>query len=80
MDKEFLKGLPCDKDNCRLMRLPNVSVFHGTTPEVVDRKGNVVEPAKLDSEIAYEVSCSTCGKTFSQPEKNGVKGNWAEKA
>lgn len=78
MDADFLKGLPCDKSDCRLARHPNVAISHEHTPAVTDREGKEIEPAVTKSEIAYEVSCSACGKTYRQPEVNGVKGEWAE--
>jgi hypothetical protein len=79
MDKEFLEGLPCAQPTCRLTRLPNVAVSHEHQPAVVDRLGKVIQEAVTNSEIAYEVACATCGKTFTRPEVNGVKGAWAEK-
>lgn len=80
MDAEFLKGLPCDMTTCRLTRRPNVSISHDHQPAVTDREGNVITEAVTNSEIAYEVACATCGQTFRQPEVNGVKGDWAERA
>lgn len=80
MDADFLKGLPCDRNDCRLVRRPNVAISHVTTPAVTDREGNVISEAVTDSEVAYEVACQTCTKTFRRTEKNGVKADWAERA
>lgn len=75
-----ISTIPCERNDCRLERLPNVATNLPITPAVLDRDGKEVTPAVNPNSTTFYVYCSVCDRTFQQDEANGTKGAWSSVA
>lgn len=71
-----ISTIPCERQDCRLERLPNTATNLPTTPAVLDKEGKVVTPAANPNTTTFFVYCSACDRTWSQEETAGDANAW----